>query len=40
MNFRQKITLSFLLTIALGGDEFAQVVDIPDPNCAPPSPMR
>ena len=31
MNFRQKITLSLLLTIVLGGAAFAQVVDIPDP---------
>ena len=32
MNFRQKITLSLLLTFVLGGVAFAQVVDIPDPN--------
>ena len=32
MNVRQRITLSFLLTIVLGGAAFAQVVDIPDPN--------
>ncbi len=32
MNFRQKITLSLLLTIVLGSIAFAQVVHIPDPN--------
>ena len=32
MKFGQKITLSFLLTIVLGGVAFAQIVDIPDPN--------
>ena len=32
MTFRQKITLSLLLTFVLGGAAFAQVVDIPDPN--------
>ena len=32
MNFRQKITLSLLLTFVLGGVAFAQVVHIPDPN--------
>ena len=32
MNFRQKITLSLLLTILLGGVAFAQVVEMPDPN--------
>lgn len=32
MIFRQKITLSLLLTIVLGSVAFAQVVDIPDPN--------
>ena len=32
MNFRQKITLSLLLTFVLGGVVFAQVVEIPDPN--------
>ena len=32
MNLRQKITVSLLLTLVLGGTAFAQVVDIPDPN--------
>ena len=32
MNFRQKFTLSLLLTIVLGGVVFAQPVHIPDPN--------
>ena len=32
MNFRQKIALSFFLTIVLGSVAFAQVVDIPDPH--------
>ena len=32
MNLRQKITLSLLLSIALGGAAFAQPVHIPDPN--------
>ena len=32
MNFRQKITLSLLLYIALHSLAFAQVVEIPDPN--------
>ena len=32
MNLRQKITLSLLLSIALGGAAFAQPINIPDPN--------
>ena len=32
MDFRQIVTLSFLLYIVLGSVVFAQIVDIPDPN--------
>ncbi len=40
MKFRQKITLSLLLTFVLGGVAFAQVVDIPERNAGAISKSR